>query len=341
MRSSWFTQNKSGYDDEQVDAATRVMTNFYNYLMHHNVCPEYNDDLLEARRVCALARTELVRVRDVGYALPGDFNVACSTLCGLHYKDVFAGDQSWAVDEGANKLFDWAKNAGLRDESARIIINTAFTALGTDEQFEVMSALVGRAVADGLLKVDSRKRVGLEVTAVHHATKDTFGMYADLNEGFKTKIHLRPLGKLICKAWTIPDYEPLDLPAHVKLDLNTDMEDFEFWVEDDVLEHCFKGMKMEAWISKLEGFDTWFIDTHEAVYCSFYQYLPNELLWARKKRDGLWGAVKRTGEAYEGEDRFVSIAQGKTGGALPVIEEGDGVEEIEIEGKAQDVNDDA
>lgn len=48
--SSEFLNYFDWYDEDQVKTATNVLRNFYNYLLLHDVCPEYKKDLLAARK---------------------------------------------------------------------------------------------------------------------------------------------------------------------------------------------------------------------------------------------------------------------------------------------------
>jgi hypothetical protein len=105
------------------------MTNFYNYLMHHSVCPEYTEEILAARSVVAQGQKELIAIHNLGSMVPGDFNVACSVLLEGNLAESHSSDISW--------------NANTKDlmspEKARIIVATAFTSdLGGDELFQAV-----------------------------------------------------------------------------------------------------------------------------------------------------------------------------------------------------------
>ena len=69
-------------------------------------------------------------------------------------------------------------------------------------------------------------------------------------------------------------------------------------LEDEVLQHCFVGMKMEAYVKDLSiGLE--FIDCYEAGYVSFFTWLWNERIrnWKEPGRPTGWmervNAVKR------------------------------------------------
>ncbi|POS78713.1 hypothetical protein DHEL01_v202897 [Diaporthe helianthi] len=60
--------------------AADTILNFLRYIQHHDVCPEYADNLFQARKICELSCTEIPRVGEVSRAMPGDFNLACQVL---------------------------------------------------------------------------------------------------------------------------------------------------------------------------------------------------------------------------------------------------------------------
>lgn len=60
--------------------AIDTIQNFLRYVQHHDVCPEYADNLVQACKICDLARTELPSTGATGAEMPGDFNLACQIL---------------------------------------------------------------------------------------------------------------------------------------------------------------------------------------------------------------------------------------------------------------------
>ena len=89
---------------------------------------------MAARRICGLAERELCAINRLGSALPGDFNVALSTLFGGSYHGMYQPDQTWQETpigmpmEKAQAIFDQGSQtlvaAGLVWNSANSIIST-------------------------------------------------------------------------------------------------------------------------------------------------------------------------------------------------------------------------
>ncbi|KAF2786809.1 hypothetical protein K505DRAFT_259095 [Melanomma pulvis-pyrius CBS 109.77] len=268
-----------GHAPAQIKTACQVLRTFYNYLMVHNVCEEYRDDLLLARNACNKAEFELTKVYTAGLALPGAFNLAASTIFGGTQAGTFTGDSVWAQDLSMDDI-------GMREEEARVTFMTGMAVHGTDAQYDMLT----HPERDDLssIRIIQDESVGLEVVSIQLPTDEVKEMYANQNEVYKAKLHLQPLGKLICKAWNIEDFKEYDLPQdrypNGKLPRADEGKTYEFWVEDGVLTECFEGMKMDARVLTLEG-DMVILDEVKEAMCSFWKWLPNELWMERHPRE--------------------------------------------------------
>lgn len=99
------------------------------------MCPEYNDQLQLSRTLCDKAQRELPEIGWLCEALPGEFNIAASTMFGGSYAGTYAGASEWAqsmVEE--ERKYMHVDDTGMRDEKARVIFKTGVTMLGTDDQ---------------------------------------------------------------------------------------------------------------------------------------------------------------------------------------------------------------
>ena len=94
-----------------------VVTNFYNYLLHHNVCREYEGQLHAAKAVCATAAIEIPALYELVATLPGPFNRACSTKGGPYTYGPYPASGSAVVqqygvmnvaDDGAELTVSWS-----------------------------------------------------------------------------------------------------------------------------------------------------------------------------------------------------------------------------------------
>ena len=78
-----------------IKLATVTIRNFLSYLMYHDVCPEYNENIDEARQSCDIANKELWQNQQFTVKSPGDFNMATSTLFGGFFYDMYVEDDKW------------------------------------------------------------------------------------------------------------------------------------------------------------------------------------------------------------------------------------------------------
>ncbi|KAF2755375.1 hypothetical protein EJ05DRAFT_478392 [Pseudovirgaria hyperparasitica] len=317
--SSQFPLFHQDYSRERVKIATQTIRTFYNYILHHNVCPEYNDQIFAARKICESADEELLKVQTVGYAFPGAFNVACSVLFGGYYNGKYIGNQPWALDgdQTANPhLFEyvrWTPGQGFSQKEAQIVMQTAVAAVGTYDQSY-------RLTQEDLQNFDMREveDLGLEVVSIVLATPEVLALYAELNKEYQHKLDMRPLGKMVCKPWSIPDFTPHDISAAAAKKRVLDLDrTFEFWIEDEILEDCFVGMKLDGTIWKLAlGDGIWILDNVREVYCSFFKWLPNELIMGDRRilREPQWYPHGRGGKATPSESGETQNAKEIQGG---------------------------
>lgn len=268
-----------------------VVRNFLNYLLYHNVCPEYTNQVNAARAVCDLAAREVPATKLFSLAIPGDFNMACSTLYDGYYRGLYNGDQDWAKDSGLT--------VGMSDDHALKVLKAGLAAYGTAEQIQHVES--GRPVHVVDVSVPN---TGFEVTSILPADDRVRDLYTNTYGGsFKT------LGRIRAKPWIKPyaavedvtddedededddndNYNDSAIPSTggkakskskstSKASGSIDQPEYEFWIEEeDLLEQCFVGMKIEAKIRTL-NMGLRFFDNVAAVYCSFYTRLPNEML---------------------------------------------------------------
>ncbi|CUS14282.1 unnamed protein product [Tuber aestivum] len=244
-----------------LELAAQVVRNFLNYILYHNVAPEHVDGVHEAIRICDLAEKELALCRHTSHRLPGNFNMACSTLFGGHYAGMKGENQTWDT---------LTPPVGLTIQEATGIFNACVQTRGTPEQKE-MGLNVGITKAEfmgmevtGIIFPNLERKRGKDETRVEGsggAKPDT-----DENTNPAAKPYeatgLKALGRLLLKPWA-PDDE---LPPE------TDLAEFDIWLELEVLQFCFTGMHLEAKVHRLSSGIFW-IDSVTAVQCSFYLQL--------------------------------------------------------------------
>ena len=289
----------------QIKSHTTVIFNFLNYLLHHDVAPEYRSQIYAARTICTLAEKELWQIVQAQAMLPGDFNTACSEIFGGIFKGLYAtGEEDWAQGVEMTKR-------GMSPEMARKTFKVGLAANAGRDIFERYKTQ-SEAKTIGITSITD---VALEVIALTPATPQVQNIYVhDLAKG------LKPLGILKAKTWYNPYSEDEDLTEEEEAALaaattEREVKEYTFWVEDYVLDKCFLGMKFETTVTEL-SFGVSYFDALFGVYCSFYRVLPNEMMYGwrepgpklpmRKKNIMSGGAEAvddgRWEEGIEGED---------------------------------------
>jgi len=263
--SSEFLSDFDWCDRDLVKTAANVLRNFYSYLLLHDVCPEYKDQLIAARKVCDLAEHELPRLKEVDQGLPGGFNVACSTLFGGNYVNLHASEGDWVVP---------GDDLGWSTREANTIFAANIFAHGTTKQ---VLDFENSGEPSKSFKVVYSEEIGLEITGIELADGRACDIYTS---PIFANTFVKPMGKLYCKRWNPPHAAPEDLPEWMKDEQSTTA--FEFLVEEATLKSCVQGMKMECCVKGLDIGIKW-IDFVQTMYPSFYVWLPNKQVRERKK----------------------------------------------------------
>lgn len=200
--------------------------------------------------------------------LTGDFNRAVSRLHGGILAHVLSSQEDWSG----------ADNSGGSEEDSRNTMMAAISAHGTLEQYQ-------RADTSELTVLWEEK-LGFEVTAVEFPDAETERRY----NSFRSKTpSLKTTGELYCRRWTYP-LAPYSNSLEEDRSVQRLGETFTLFWENDILKHCFIGMKVEATLKGLDNGVHW-LESVTNVMPSFFELLPNEY-WEMQK------AAKRENAGY-------------------------------------------
>ncbi|OGM42192.1 hypothetical protein ABOM_009325 [Aspergillus bombycis] len=249
--------------EDMVKLATVTIRNFLSYLLYHEVCPEYKENIDEARRSCDIAAKELWQNQEFATSSPGDFNKACSTLFGGFFYDMNVEENNWNNRKNGNFL--------MRNDVARKVVKFAMAGSGTNAMTLRFQTLASQNSLHSTLVPDIH---GFEVTAVFPPTLETREFYRhhapDLN----------PVGRMVGKAYRDPGKPCYDLSAEERLLWETgaaSMPDFQFFLEESLLKLCYPKMKVITPVWELNSGFNFFEDVH-TVYSSRYTVLCNDLM---------------------------------------------------------------
>ncbi|OQV06928.1 hypothetical protein CLAIMM_11433 [Cladophialophora immunda] len=264
--------------EDEVNMVCTTLERFLDYLLQHDVCPEYKEDILAARALCRQAGPELWDMAEATRRLPGEFNVACSTLFGGSYSRDYDGETWWGNPDTEGPVF-----VGLKPEEAQQIVRFG-------DHTPVM-----------LDVVSTQERAGFEVIRIEPPTRECKKIYTTHSE------HFRPVGRVYAKPWKNPDAAPEDLtPSEQAASSTSSSRDAEteyvFFIES-ILQTCLRvGTKVEATIRTL-GCGIMFFDQVLNVYPTFDEFLVNEMMVGWKEPRPLKGSLAYVaGDDSDGED---------------------------------------
>ncbi|KAK7554385.1 Argonaute siRNA chaperone complex subunit Arb1-domain-containing protein [Phyllosticta citricarpa] len=314
LSSNWPTT--CYYDYDSIERATRVLKNFYNYLLHHNVCPEYLSDLYAARKVCDQACIEFPKITRAIQLLPGELNISCSLLCDGYHALTLAPLPGW--DSGERDGETETKFADNPDIKARLVLNMAIATLGNEEQAEMLSKYQRKEMP--MVFVGSIDEVSFEVTGIELPSAESLARYDKANTtvlGDKD-FSVKPLGRLFGKHVDLPDFTPPDVPQWRLDELRKSKlkKTYEFWLETEILEQCFIGMKM-CGVSREVNLGFKILEQVYHVLASFYTYLPNELL-AKKWKEPVFMSDKDMMAKLARRDVLEDSRRGSVDGVVDV-----------------------
>lgn len=273
--SCHFTTHFAWEDPNEVANACNVLRNFCNFLLHHDVCPEYADQIRATRMVVDQAEIELPKLALVsnGLCRPRSFNVACSTVHGGHHSNLAAAKGDWVVPE-------WDYRVGIDLADAKVIYLAGIAAFATDEQLKGMcdtANVQDGKNEEGMKNVEATatttarraaargETLGLEITSVEFASAERRDYFDALAGSIVPR-----MGKLHCRRWEVPNAPPKDLPK----DRPRGPDAYELIVEEDTLSSCVVGMKLVATLKRLDV-GVWWIDHVATTYPSFFAWLWN------------------------------------------------------------------
>ncbi|KAL6719295.1 hypothetical protein ACLMJK_003534 [Lecanora helva] len=285
--------------EEQIKKLIGIIRNFLNYLLHHDVCPEYKDQINAARSLCDKAVKELWNVTLMSSLLLGDFNMACSEIFGGTYQGMHTANRSWMENS------DLETSIGISPERARHAFKIGMAANANDEVFHKYRQQLSAKEC----KLISTEGTNFEISEIIPPSQTALGLYAQ-----QQAAGLNTLGKIRANTWFNPREADEDLTedeeAHLK-EHPPETKAYEFWLEEDILRKCEVGMKFTATVRQT-SFGLMYFDTVSSVLCSFYQAIPNELMDDWREIEKEWLPMRQTNVAKddEGQDDDV-VANGE------------------------------
>ncbi|OBS20754.1 hypothetical protein FPOA_07094 [Fusarium poae] len=226
-----------------------TIENFLRYVLQHNVCPEYEDDVKAAMEVCNIAAEEWPMFQELCAALPGQFNLAAAEL----YCPEDVSKQSWS-------FLDFKRPEDFDPTS---VFFTAFALMDEPELFEKLTTKKPT--------ITREFKCTLELVQTFRPSDEIVNRFESLVINDKAAYHA-PVGKAIFKEGIIEDdweRQPTEWP--------TDEKTMTLFFDDILLSKMMPGLRMEAVVCELDA-GLRFIKNIENIVPSFYVYLPQEMM---------------------------------------------------------------
>lgn len=278
LYSGSYLPQQGGLNSPEIRLAADTILNFLKYVRHHDVCPEYNDNVNEAIHICELALTELPQIARVARLLPGDFNLACRVLfCStgkpLGGEGPMADDFVMYEDKKVTEYGEMVKVPGA--------FNTAVIVPANFDSELVFKTTIALHEPDHIPRMNDTSKpiriinafeVAYEVKEIVFADEKLVRVYEGIT---KHDGSLRPVGPV----------------GHVVL-LHTIIEDgwdgrqdrgaepgrpISLYMDNEILEQLREGMKLRLTMCELD-FGVKFIKEVSEVLPSFHVFLPQSLM---------------------------------------------------------------
>jgi hypothetical protein len=258
-----------------------VVLNFLKYVVAHQVCPEYLDDLERAQEVCERAKSELPQLAHLLRGFPGEFNTAARHL----YCQVGPGegdDERSAVVLDSNTYTEFDKNTLLLDFYTTLLIWSAKeTAANSPPRKPISVMNMAEQVfefiemPEGMYPENPRRKGAVMPTLDQQRKYERVKQHKDEGKrGFVKPcgvVRLNPTS--VVDGWDHPS-EPV-VPHW--------LGDFvDLFLELELIEHLEVGMKLRLVVCELDS-GIKFIHRVRNIYATFHIFLPQTLMLKYKR----------------------------------------------------------
>ena len=260
-RSSFLDRVVELDEKDKISTAVGVLRNFYNYLLHHDVMPEYKEQIEAAKRTCNVADRELWTRAQVARAIPGAFNESCSLLFGGQFRDTYPQDMEAAKEMGVAPKIDL--------EKAKKVFVAGLAAQASEKCAEKYNEQNQKKI----LSIEREFEQFFEIDEIIRPDENVEAMYC---HPFAAGLPLT--GKIKVKTWHNEGEAPKDLTAAEKAKTEKEglpVERYEFIIEEDLLNKMVVGLKIRATVRET-SFGVFYFDHVTAILPSFYKYMTNE-----------------------------------------------------------------
>ena len=279
---------------QQIKLIVGTITNFLNYLVYHDVCPEYQDQIQASKALCMTAESELWAMELAKTRLPGDFNRACSQIFG----GLFEADSKMVESEYWMPTASGKESTSLSPSLAPKVFKIGLVATADSATFSEYQ----KQVKSRSIRVVSSEVVPLEVTEIIFSSEESKILYER-----EEASGIKPIGMLKAKSWQTPFSIAEDLTPEQEASAASEQrssKEYVFWAEDDLLDQLSVGMKFEAMVKELSVGITYF-DAVYGIYVSFFSLSNNEIMSSWREIETEWLPMRKVeGGSLDDDEEF-------------------------------------
>jgi len=242
------------YDAKANQVAADLIKNFLNYVLMHDVCPEYTGNVMAARHVCDTAPTELQHMHQLMGDLPGPFNrAACSLFCNGKAADLDQEENFELLVHFRLTVLLWPLGKKAMQAKENILQtedpSTIHVVSTTDKTYQVMG-------------IERPRRKHIKSVQEHLETIEP-------NRKLTPAGVIRVVPAIIGHGWgNMPRPEDTD---------PSEAEEEEFIIEDSLLAKFEVGMKLHMTVCELNTGLCFIKEVYE-LRVSFDEFLPQHLM---------------------------------------------------------------
>ncbi|TLD09443.1 hypothetical protein PspLS_12003 [Pyricularia sp. CBS 133598] len=261
-------------EQDMIALGVDTILNFINYVIKHDVCPEYGADLARARAVCKLAKIEFPLINRALAGGMGQFNYACRTIFNLPDEtDSFVDRMS----------VDPARNRPVRP----ILVFTSTLTLLADmypaaRAIDLHKLREQDPTLDKVASaVSSESQTDYyEVIETREPNEPISRLFRALHSGDKVTGHYKPAGVLVVRRCIVEDGFANTPKLHTMSSRPSKDQAESFIVDRDLLRCLMPGMKLHLETARIThpDFDLTFVKNLLDVQPSFRLFLPQMLM---------------------------------------------------------------
>ncbi|KAK7928312.1 hypothetical protein PG985_005310 [Apiospora marii] len=267
--------------DPETDTreAGRIIHNFLNYVLHHDVCPEYTDNIKAAQLICDIAPDELRNTYDLYAALPDSFNTAARFLfCDGGIFKAYEPEKPASETPEDKKASEWA-GVDMRYNPEELDAHLQLAIF----RFNLMEKIKDEKLKQTIyetepreMRVVSTKTQAYQVVSTHRPKKRTKTHNEEMLKEQDLGGKITPTGIVLLRH-TIIDHAWSNVPRPEEVD-DVHQPTENFILDDDLLGKLTPGMKMELVVCELNIGGFRFIKECKEVRTSFDTLLPQSLM---------------------------------------------------------------